>query len=38
ITEEMMEHAYQCPIDLIAHGLPHRVFAEHADPAERRAP
>jgi len=38
ITEEMIEHGYQCPIDLIAHGLPHRVFAEHTDPAERRAP
>lgn len=31
VTEEMIENAYQCPIDLIAHGLPHRVFAEHPD-------
>lgn len=35
ITEEMMANAYQCPVDLIAHGLPHRVFAEHSD-EERR--
>jgi len=25
----MLEQAYQCPVDLIAHGVPHRVFAEH---------
>jgi zinc transport system ATP-binding protein len=30
ITPEMLELAYQCPIDLIAHGVPHRVFPEHA--------
>jgi len=29
ITPEMLELAYQCPIDLIAHGVPHRVFPEH---------
>lgn len=29
ITPTMLEHAYQCPIDLIAHGIPHRVLAEH---------
>jgi len=29
ITPEMLEAAYQCPIDLIAHGVPHRVFPEH---------
>jgi len=28
-TPEMLEAAYQCPIDLIAHGVPHRVFPEH---------
>ena len=31
ITPEMLEAAYQCPIDLIAHGVPHRVFPEHGD-------
>jgi zinc transport system ATP-binding protein len=29
LTPEMLELAYQCPIDLIAHGVPHRVFREH---------
>jgi zinc transport system ATP-binding protein len=29
LTPEMLELAYQCPIDLIAHGVPHRVFAKH---------
>jgi zinc transport system ATP-binding protein len=29
LTPQMMELAYQCPIDLIAHGVPHRVFPEH---------
>lgn len=26
LTEEMLDEAYHCPIDLIAHGIPHRVF------------
>ncbi|MBN2007263.1 MAG: ABC transporter ATP-binding protein [Anaerolineae bacterium] len=29
LTPEMLEHAYQCPVDLIAHGVPHRVFSSH---------
>ena len=29
ITPDMLEAAYQCPIDLIAHGVSHRVFPEH---------
>jgi len=29
ITPDMLELAYQCPIDLIAHGIPHRVLPEH---------
>jgi zinc transport system ATP-binding protein len=29
VTPEMLELAYQCPVDLIAHGVPHRVFPEH---------
>ncbi|MFN2304780.1 MAG: metal ABC transporter ATP-binding protein [Anaerolineales bacterium] len=34
ITAEMLEASYSCPIDLIAHGLPHRVIAEHTgDPS-----
>lgn len=29
IKPEMLQAAYQCPIDLIAHGVPHRVFPPH---------
>lgn len=29
ITAEMLAEGYVCPVDLIAHGLPHRVFASH---------
>ena len=29
LTPEMLDAAYQCPVDLIAHGVPHRVFHEH---------
>jgi zinc transport system ATP-binding protein len=29
VTAEMLEAAYHCPVDLIAHGVPHRVFSEH---------
>jgi zinc transport system ATP-binding protein len=29
IRPEMLQAAYQCPIDLIAHGVPHRVFPPH---------
>ena len=30
VTPDVLALAYQCPIDLIAHGVPHRVFPEHA--------
>ncbi len=29
ITPEMLAETYQCPVDLIAHGVPHRVLAPH---------
>ncbi len=29
ITPEMVDAIYNCPIDLIAHGVPHRVLAPH---------
>lgn len=29
ITEKMLGEAYKCPVDLIAHGIPHRVFPVH---------
>lgn len=31
ITTEMLDMAYQCPVDLIAHGIPHRVLPEHKE-------
>jgi zinc transport system ATP-binding protein len=31
LTQTMLEEAYQCPVDLIGHGLPHRVFSDHCD-------
>jgi len=31
LTQHDLEEAYQCPVDLIAHGMPHRVFEEHKD-------
>lgn len=31
LSSEMLEAAYECPVDLIAHGHPHRVF-EHGMP------
>ena len=33
LTQEMIEASYECPVDLIAHGHPHRVF-EHKMPSE----
>jgi len=29
ISPDMLEIGYQCPVDLIAHGLPHRVLPAH---------
>jgi zinc transport system ATP-binding protein len=31
LTEGMLDMAYQCPVDLIAHGMPHRVFSSHEE-------
>ena len=31
LTEEMIQATYQCPVDLIAHGLPHRVLPQHEE-------
>lgn len=30
ITGEMLERVYGCPVELVAHGVPHRVLAEHS--------
>jgi zinc transport system ATP-binding protein len=32
ITQEMLDMAYQCcPVDLVAHGMPHRVLQKHEE-------
>ncbi|MGE5592307.1 MAG: metal ABC transporter ATP-binding protein [Betaproteobacteria bacterium] len=31
ITRDMLEVAYECPVDLIAHGLAHRVLDTHSE-------
>lgn len=31
ITEGMIENGYQCPVELIAHGQPHRILKTHED-------
>jgi len=31
LTSEMLEKVYGCPIDLIAHGVPHRVLPNHQE-------
>jgi len=31
ITEDMIQSGYNCPVELIAHGLPHRVLAKHEE-------
>jgi len=36
ITPDMLEAAYQCPIDLIAHGVSHRVFPNHVTEKARQ--
>ncbi|MDY6875610.1 MAG: metal ABC transporter ATP-binding protein [Chloroflexota bacterium] len=37
ITPEMLEGVYHCPVDLIAHGVPHRVFAPHFEGEEAKS-
>jgi len=32
ITAEHLEAVYECPVDLIAHGVPHRILKEHKHP------
>ncbi len=29
LTHEMLEEVYGCPVELIAHGVPHRVLVDH---------
>ncbi len=35
ISHDMLEEAYQCPVELIAHGIPHRVLPEHRREEEK---
>jgi zinc transport system ATP-binding protein len=35
LTDEMVEVAYGCPVDLVAHGHPHRVLPSHESAGER---
>ena len=31
ITDAMLDMGYQCPVELIAHGIPHRILKDHED-------
>ncbi len=35
ISADMLQIGYECPIDLIAHGVPHRVLPAHDIDGER---
>ena len=35
LTDEMVEVAYGCPVDLVAHGHPHRVLPSHESVGDR---
>jgi zinc transport system ATP-binding protein len=34
ITADMLEAVYHCPVQMIAHGVPHRVLGEHPEATE----
>jgi zinc transport system ATP-binding protein len=34
ITQEMLDAAYRCPVDLVAHGVPHRVLCRHENTSD----
>ena len=29
VNDEILEKVYGCPVELVAHGVPHRVLSEH---------
>ena len=31
LTQEVVDHLYGCPVELVAHGVPHRVLKEHGE-------
>jgi len=35
VTADMLAQGYECPVDLIAHGMPHRVLPAHHDDKEQ---
>ena len=35
LTQDVVNHLYECPVDLIAHGIPHRVFKEHEEDIQK---
>ena len=37
LDEEIIQKVYGCPVDLISHGMPHRVLKEHKDAEEKDA-
>lgn len=37
VTNDMLESVYGCPVELIAHGVPHRVLASHDHGADATA-
>jgi zinc transport system ATP-binding protein len=37
VTEDMLQAVYGCPVDIIAHGLPHRVLSPHSHEGETHA-
>jgi len=36
VTPEMLDSVYGCPVELIAHGVPHRVLVEHDQTQEKQ--
>jgi len=36
INENIIEHTFGCPVDLLAHGVPHRVLKHHKKEGERK--
>jgi zinc transport system ATP-binding protein len=36
LDQETVNRTFGCPVDLIAHGIPHRVYPEHFDQGEHR--
>lgn len=35
LTDQVIAEVYHCPVELIAHGVPHRVLREHGEMEER---